>query len=535
MDTSLANPDALLERMTDAFLALDREWRIVYMNSAAMGLNKRPRPDVIGRLHWEEWPQTVGSEVERQYRLAMSTQRPVHFEHHYTGPDQDFWHSIHAYPDEHGLSIFYRDITQQKRTEELAKVLATAGGRFASAPDLKSTLRTVAEMALPLLGQWACVYLVDDSGKVSASRVAGIDVTRRDALRALVSRLPIAAVDERLPFVRAMQSGEPQLLTTVDDSFREALGDETLDEVFDALGPRSLLCLALVARGRTIGGITFGTSKGYRRHDERDVLAAREVAVPAALALDNARLFAAESRARKEAEIANQSKVDFLRAMSHEFRTPLNAIGGYTQLLLTGVRGELTAVQRRDIQRIERNYLHVTTLINDILSFTRLETGRVEFHFKRVAVKDLLGELEGYVGPDAGNDGKKRLTVRPTGTDVTVWADPAKTTQILVNLVTNALKHTPPETHVDVWSDGPRSTNRVRIHVRDNGPGIDPEKQRTIFEPFVQLGRSLNRPIDGLGLGLAVSRDLARKMHGDLSVTSTVGKGATFTLTLPIK
>src|SRR4051812_17752297 len=126
------SPDQLLERMTDAFLALDCEWRVVYMNSAARGMNQRPRPNVIGRSHWEEWPQTVGSEVERQYRLAMETQRPVHFEHHYEGPDHDFWHAIHAYPDQTGLSIFYRDITDQKRTDEVARVLAEAGARFAS-------------------------------------------------------------------------------------------------------------------------------------------------------------------------------------------------------------------------------------------------------------------------------------------------------------------------------------------------------------------------------------------------------------------
>src|SRR2546423_4005245 len=145
--------DSILERMTDAFLALDREWRIVYMNSAAMGLNARPRPDVIGRSHWEEWPHTVGTELERQYRLAMKAQRPVHFEHHYTLPGNDYWHSIHAYPDANGLSIFYRDITEQKRTEAVATLLASAGSRFAAMIDPRAALRAVAETALPLLGQ----------------------------------------------------------------------------------------------------------------------------------------------------------------------------------------------------------------------------------------------------------------------------------------------------------------------------------------------------------------------------------------------
>lgn len=532
MDDTPASPDHLLERMTDAFLALDREWRVVYMNSAAMGMNARPRPDVIGRLHWDEWPQTVGSEVERQYRLAMATQRPVHFEHHYQSADQDFWHSIHAYPDKNGLSIFYRDITEQKRADELAKVLADAGAQFASSLDRDATLRTVAGMALPLLGEWACAYMIDEQWRVIGAKAAAMDDRRRATLRALMAHLPKSATDDRLPFNRSMLTGKPVLLAHVDGAFRAALGDASLDEIFTALAPRSLLCIPLVARGRTIGGITFGTSAGHRAHDQRDVLVAREVAVPAALALDNARLFEAESHARQQAEDANQSKVDFLRAMSHEFRTPLNAIGGYAQLLLLGLRGELTPQQRSDVERIERNHAHATALINDILSFTRLEMGRVEFEIKRVLVRDLLGELAGYVAPQA-KAGERTLAIRPATDDAAVYVDPARATQILVNLVTNALKHTPPGTAVEVWCETSPSADVVRISVRDNGPGIAPDKQQRIFEPFVQLGRSLNRPVEGLGLGLAIAKDLARKMSGDVTVESAPGSGATFTVSLP--
>ena len=165
----------LLERMTDAFIALDREWRITYMNSAAVRLNGKSREDSLWRSHWDEWPLTVGSEVERQYKLAMRTQQPVHFEHHYMAPGRDFWHRITAYPNENGLSIFFRDVTAEKRAGDLAALLAKAGAEFAATRDEEATLRIVAQMALPLLGDWSCVYVTDDAGRVTCVEVAATD------------------------------------------------------------------------------------------------------------------------------------------------------------------------------------------------------------------------------------------------------------------------------------------------------------------------------------------------------------------------
>src|SRR5205823_4158296 len=152
-------------------------------------------------------------------------------------------------------------------------------------------------------------------------------------------------------------------------------------------------------------------------------------------------LFDSESRARQEAEEANRSKIDFLRAMSHEFRTPLNAIGGFAQVLLMGLRGELSDEQRHAIERIERNQRHAANLISDIVSFARVETGQVRFDLARVTVAELLGELDGYVAPRDGEVVTRHLRIHPPTPGLTVRADPAKTTQVLLNLVTNALKH----------------------------------------------------------------------------------------------
>jgi len=528
----------LLERMTDGFIALDRDWRIVYMNAAARGAGDPAGPDVIGKSHWAQWPQTVGTEVERRYRSAMATQQPAHFDHCYTTPGKEFWHRIHAYPDANGLSIFFRDVTEEKRSEDLARLLASASTRFVSTLDLDAMLKEVASLGVPLLGPWACAYLVDESFRVTDVSYAAVDDALRTILRQVVRLLPLHAVSAALPWSRAMQSGGPVLVSEVGDRFYDALGTPELRDFVSALAPQSLLSVPLLARGRVIGGITFGTRADGRRHDERDLIAAREVALPAGLALDTARLYEEQRRARFDAELArrraeeaNNSKVDFLRAMSHEIRTPMNAIGGYVQLLRMGARGPLSPAILRDLERMERNHHHVTRLVNDLLQFAKLEAGRVQFEPRRIGVATLMTELEDFLDPQ--DRLAHHCTIRACAADVAVWADPDKVTQILVNLISNAVKHTPPGTTIEVFCPEGAEGGRVRIAVRDDGPGIAAEKQAAIFEPFVQVGRTLSHPVEGLGLGLAIARDLARGMGGDLTVKSDGASGVTFVLELP--
>jgi len=228
----------LLERMTDAFIALDRDWRITYMNGAAVRLNGKPREDSLWRSHWDEWPLTVGSEVERQYKLAMRTQHPVHFEHHYMAPGRDFWHRITAYPSENGLSIFFRDVTEEKRAGDLATLLAKAGAEFAATRDEEATLRIVAQMALPLLGDWSCVYVTDDAGQVTCVEVAATDQDTLALLHAVVPDLA-AAADPAMPFVRAMRMSRPVLVSNIDESFYDPMsGVSHLRDLLQGTAPQ---------------------------------------------------------------------------------------------------------------------------------------------------------------------------------------------------------------------------------------------------------------------------------------------------------
>jgi PAS domain S-box-containing protein len=234
-------------------------------------------------------------------------------------------------------------------------------------------------------------------------------------------------------------------------------------------------------------------------------------------------------RLAAEAAAANRAKSDFLAVMSHELRTPLNAIAGYTELLEMGVRGPVTAAQVSDLKRIQKSQKHLLGLINEVLNFAKLETGRVEYYMREFRVATVLSGLEVLVRPQLQ---AKELHYQYVCADpqLTVYADHEKMRQVLLNLISNAIKFTPDGGMIILSSEGQGAS--VLIRVKDTGRGIPVGHLESIFEPFVQVDRRLTREFDGVGLGLAISRDLARGMGGTLTAASEIGVGATFTLVL---
>jgi signal transduction histidine kinase len=236
-------------------------------------------------------------------------------------------------------------------------------------------------------------------------------------------------------------------------------------------------------------------------------------------------------RARAEAESANQSKSAFLATMSHELRTPLNAIGGYAQLMEEGISGPLTEKQREYLKRVRLSQQHLETLINDVLNFAKLEAGRMDFEITEFGLPDGLSSVVALVEPQAVEKGI-HFDFRGGDQGCVVRADRDKMLQIVLNLVSNATKFTSEGGSISLdWScdDG-----AVRIRVADTGIGIPQDKLAAVFEPFVQVDRNLVGASHGTGLGLTISRDLARRMGGNLVVESELGVGSTFTLRLPL-
>jgi signal transduction histidine kinase len=249
----------------------------------------------------------------------------------------------------------------------------------------------------------------------------------------------------------------------------------------------------------------------------------------------NRKLLAAAGRAEKAqatAESANAAKANFLAAMSHELRTPLNAIAGYVQLLEMGLRGPLSKEQLIDLDRIRKSQQYLLGLIEQVLVFTQLEAHKISIELQDLVLDELIKDTETLVKPQVAAR-EIRYDYKPADLDLVVRADRNKTQQIVINLVTNGAKYTNPGGRVTVSTEA--RNGDALVHVEDSGPGIPDEMLSHIFEPFVQLDRRLNQPREGVGLGLTISRDLARAMGGDLTVQSTLGVGSTFTLVLPRK
>ena len=323
------------------------------------------------------------------------------------------------------------------------------------------------------------------------------------------------------------------------DPAKQAVAQEFADHwltrssVAPPLAVERVLPVPLVVRGSVLGAITFVTGENDPPFSADERTLASDIAQLCALALDNARAYRESQRLREAADIANRAKSSFLSTMSHELMTPLNAIGGYVALMEMGLRGPVTAEQRVDLARIRQSQAHLLTLISDILAQARSDAkrGGSEYRFGEVSVASMLREVASMLQA-AVDERHLTLVCAPGPDDEIVWADAVRMRQILINLVMNAIKHGKQQDGRITLESVPTPAS-IAIRVTDDGEGIPEDKLEAIFAPFVQLAKGLSDRRGGVGLGLAISRDLARAMNGDVTVFSVFGKGSRFTLELP--
>jgi signal transduction histidine kinase len=298
--------------------------------------------------------------------------------------------------------------------------------------------------------------------------------------------------------------------------------------VLEQTGHRAQLVAPLVAAGATIGavGIAFTEDRNFSDEEQQLVTA---LASQCAVALERARLYEKEREAREAAETANRAKSDFLASLSHELRTPLNAIGGYTELLQLGIHGPIRTEQAEALERIQASQRHIQGLISSVLEFSRVDAGMTQYDMRTVALDEILTTCEALTAPQMH---QKSLCYsrESSNSSLEVTADPEKLRQILLNLLTNALKYT--ETGGRVTLGVEADEDQVRIKVSDSGRGISDADFERIFEPFVRI-QSSGGVAAGVGLGLPISRRLARGMGGELKVEASDDSGSTFTLSMP--
>ena len=332
-------------------------------------------------------------------------------------------------------------------------------------------------------------------------------------------------VDANAPLSDVARSGVPMFLESRSDW--EAHYPH-LVSMLDETGHEANIVVPIVVEGRTIGamGVAFGESRFF---DESDRTLANAIAQQAGLALERARLYETAENSRIRADDANLAKTQFLTTISHELRTPLNAIAGYADLLSLSLYGPVTDAQVDALDRIKRSQRHLLSLIDDMLNFAKIDAGHLQVPLGEVDVGKACQDVEALVEPQLRAKGLRHVIESREG--LIAWANEERLRQVLVNLVGNAIKFTPGGGTISVR--GREDGKRVLIEVHDTGIGIPAEKIERIFEPFVQLDRSLTSGQEGAGLGLAISRELVRLMKGELTVVSSAGRGSVFTVSLP--
>ena len=300
-------------------------------------------------------------------------------------------------------------------------------------------------------------------------------------------------------------------------------------EIAQRAGHRTVVVVPLFREGKPFGTILLRRQE-VRPFSERELALLRTFGDQAAIALENVRLFREIEDKSRQLEVANKHKSEFLANMSHEFRTPLNAIIGFSEVLLEKMFGEINAKQQDYLGDIHSSGRHLLALINDILDLSKIEAGRMELEPSDFDVPTALQNAMTLVRERAQRHGiALSLDIDPAVGELR--ADERKFKQILVNLLSNAVKFTP---------DGGQVVLRARpveigleVSVSDTGIGIAPEDQEKVFEEFRQVGGDYKTKQEGTGLGLALARKFVELHGGVISVQSELGKGATFTFTIP--
>jgi signal transduction histidine kinase/PAS domain-containing protein len=460
-------------------------------------------------------PITADDHVRGVITLAWTTVRPL------PSDEREF---MELYAAQCGQALaralaFEAERVARERTELLLRVtesLAAATGEAEVARVVVSNLQAVLEPS-----RVAIYHVVRrDREPVELVLLDGAGMTPDDERR--FGRFPL---EGESPIAIVARTGEPSFLGSKSE-FEAAFPHWPRD-----LRQSSSAWAALPLRASTgapIGTVALGFA-GDRQFTDDVRRYVGAIIDQAAQAFERVRLMQTEHTAREAAEEANRAKTQFLATMSHELRTPLNAISGYAELLSLGLRGPTTAEQQEDLGRIMRSQRHLLSVINDILNFARLEAGYVEYRVTSVPVSELLADLESLIRPQLVAK-QLNFSCDPVESDLIVRADKEKVRQVLLNLLANAVKFTLVGGRIRV--DCHHDDACVYIRVTDTGIGIPTDRRGAIFEPFVQLHRTLAQPAEGTGLGLAISRDLARGMGGELSVESQPGEGSTFTLAL---
>ena len=525
---SEAKFSGVISLAADAIISVDKEQRITLFNEAAERIFGYSNAEVIGvpfdiliplrfravhRQHVEKF--AAGRDVSRQMderggRTILALRK--------NGEEfrADAAISKLDVDGERILTIVLRDVTEQKRIEREQRFLAKIGEIFASSLDPSETVRRVTTAAVEFMADFVILDLVEQT-TLRRAKVAHADPRKADVARALESLPP----DQHQPPVlrAAIETRQTQVLTVTDEAHRSELPDVRARALVEAMEPRSVMFVPLIARDDVVGVMTFVSSTPGRNYGASDVRLADEVARRAALALENSRLY-------RMARDAIGARDEILGIVAHDLRNPLNSVVVQASLLRRH-GGEPERRARKPADAIERAANRMNRLIQDLLDVTRMEAGRLSIEQHRVHTAQVVTDaLEAQRAMASTASLELQVDLAPDPPEV--WADRERLLQVLENLIGNALKFTDPGGRIMVGA-APRD-GEVLFWVADTGSGIAAEDLPHVFDRFWQVGKAERR---GAGLGLPIVKGIIEAHCGRIWVESKPGQGSTFFFTIP--
>ncbi|HEY1954672.1 MAG TPA: PAS domain S-box protein [Polyangiaceae bacterium] len=535
-----------LHSIGDAVIATDATGLVTFMNDVAQKLTGWSQDEARGHTLRDVFPivnEETRRHVEDPVAKVLREGKVVGLANHTVlvrrdGTDVPIDDSAAPIRDDagqlFGVVLVFRDVTTEKREQARRDFLLRAGEELLSAADYHASLRTVVHLAVPRLADWCAVDVVEPSGEIQRLAVAHVDPSKVTLALELARKYPPNRSDTT-GVRNVIRTGQSELYRVIPRELieRSAIDDEHR-ELLRRLRLHSGMIIPLRGRETVFGAITFVHAESNREYDEGDLAFAEELARRAALVIERRRLadernvlFEAERRARAQADLANRAKDEFLAVVSHELRNPLSAIIGWAKLLMAR---DLPPDLREPIQTIERNARAQARLIEDMLDVSRIISGKLQLDVGAANLEQAISDAVESARRAADTKGVAvTATVEPA---IEMRADQVRLQQIVANLVTNAVKFTPRGGTVTVTAR--RRGNDVRIVVHDTGEGIEPHMLEAIFEPFRQVDASTTRRHGGLGLGLAIVRQLVSAHGGAIHAASEgQGKGSTFTVDLP--
>lgn len=530
---------AIVDIAADAIIALDDNFRIVRFNRGAEQI-----------FQWTE-AEMLGQSLDR---LLPMPSRAVHRGHMRTfaegaidartmahrRPIAGLRKNGETFPAEASIArvtldgertfmVTLRDVSERMKSEERQKLLATAGWVLAASLDVESTMATIAELPVPLLGEWSLLELLTPEGAMRRAAATHVDPMRQLEAASLTSRTaePLELEPEAASSARVAHEAEAQRLTDIGAWLKANFHEAGARATAESLGASAVLLVPLRAGGRAIGALHLVRTRPGAMHTVEEQQVADQFAGLAALALENARLY-------QQARSAVRERDEMLAIVSHDLRNPVNAI-----VMLTGavLRRDLDEVPppeepanmaRDEVEAVRAAARQADGLIQDLQDVSRISAGRLRVERRRVSAADILKECADMFEP-VMVDAALRFVRRFDESLPVLLADRQRLQQVLSNLLGNAVRFTPHGGEIVLGAT--RQDDMLRISVRDTGPGVAPEDVPRLFERYFQAPRLLR---SGSGLGLYIAKGIIEAHGGEIGVDSQVGQGAEFWFTVPV-